>query len=104
MITSHPRLLQIFNQTLGGGGMDLAVEQMRRALAINCEFRECIFQSADWARPNGPSVLRQALWTLHNPSALQEILRAHSELHADAWIVHNWNRWFRRAFTPLLLR
>jgi hypothetical protein len=40
MITSHPRLLQIFNQTLGGGGVDLAVEQMRRALAIKCEFRE----------------------------------------------------------------
>lgn len=90
MNNRRPRLLQVFNQTLGGGGMDVAVEQMRCSLAAECDFRECLFKSADWEKPDAPSVLSQAIWTLHNPGALQKILSAHRELQADAWIVHNW--------------
>src|SRR5262249_25599723 len=79
-----------FNQTLGGGGMNLAVERMRRVLATQCDIHECLFQSADWTKPDAPSRLRQALWTIYNPPALRRILAAHRELHADVWIVHNW--------------
>jgi glycosyltransferase involved in cell wall biosynthesis len=90
MSNLRPRLLQVFNQALSSGGIDLAVEQVRRALENHCEFRECLFQSAAWAKPDAPSVLHQALWTLHNRGALQRILAVHHEMHADAWIIHNW--------------
>ena len=90
MKLSRPRLLQISNRTLGIGGLNLAVERMGRLLADQCEFRECLFQSADWAGREAPSVPRQALWLLHNPSALQRVLAAHHELRADVWIIHNW--------------
>jgi glycosyltransferase involved in cell wall biosynthesis len=86
----RPRLLQIFNRTLGGGGMDLAVERMRQALAAECDLRECVFQSSDWAGPGAPSVVRQGLHMLYNRGALQKILVTHREMHADVWVVHNW--------------
>jgi glycosyltransferase involved in cell wall biosynthesis len=90
MSTSHPRLLQIFNRTIGGGGEDVAVEHMRRLLTARCVFHECLFESDDWTGPEAPAVSRQALWLLHNNQALEQILTAHRKLRADAWIVHNW--------------
>jgi len=90
MSASYPRLLQIFNRTIGGGGEDVAVEHMRRLLGARCVFRECLFESDDWTGPEAPAAARQALWLMHNNQALKKILMAHHELRADAWIVHNW--------------
>jgi glycosyltransferase involved in cell wall biosynthesis len=84
------RLLQIFNETIGGGGMDVAVERARLVLSANCDFRECTFHSSDWTTADAPSIPRQALSILYNSKALNRILAVHEEFKADAWIVHNW--------------
>lgn len=89
-VTRRPRLLQIFNESIGRGGMELAVERLRSALPAACDLRECGFRSADWLGANAPSIPRQALWLARNPPVLRAILAAHRELRADAWIVHNW--------------
>jgi glycosyltransferase involved in cell wall biosynthesis len=87
---NSPRLLQIFNRSIGGGGMDVAVERARLVLSANCDFRECTFDSSDWTRADAPSLPRQALSMLYNSTALNRILAVHEEFQADAWIVHNW--------------
>ncbi len=90
MPSERPRLLQIFNRTLGGGGEDVAVERISRLLEGACEMRDCVFQSADWTGPQAPPAWQQARWMWRNPAALDQILKAHRETRAEAWILHNW--------------
>jgi hypothetical protein len=42
------RLLQIFNRPLGGGGEELATQEIARILSQDPGFAEAIFQSAEW--------------------------------------------------------
>lgn len=94
MIDAHvipkPRLLQISNNAIGGGGEELAVSHIARLLTSECVFEDCIFDSSDWQGEHAPPIWQQAAWTFYNPKSIRKILEIQHTLNAQAWIVHNW--------------
>ena len=84
------RLLQIFNRTHGGGGEELATQQIAHILSRECDFAETVFESADWTGPNAPPIWKQAAFTFYNPQSLCRIREAQQRLNAQAWILHNY--------------
>jgi glycosyltransferase involved in cell wall biosynthesis/ADP-heptose:LPS heptosyltransferase len=84
------RLLQIFNRPLGGGGEELATQEIARILSKNPGFAEAIFQSAEWTGPQAPPPWKQAALTFYNPRSIQRLREAQEKTDAQAWILHNY--------------
>jgi len=70
------RLLQIFNRHLGGGGEELATQEIARILSKDPGFDEAIFQSAEWTGPQAPPRWKQAALTFYNPHAIRRLREA----------------------------
>jgi glycosyltransferase involved in cell wall biosynthesis/ADP-heptose:LPS heptosyltransferase len=84
------RLLQIFNRPLGGGGEELATQQIARILSKDPGFSEATFQSAEWIGPKAPPPWQQAALAFYNPSAIRRLREAQARSQAQAWILHNY--------------
>ncbi len=84
------RLLQIFNRPLGGGGEELATQQIARILSQDPGFARAIFQSAEWTGPQAPPRWKQAALTFYNPAAMRRLRDAQAKTRAQAWILHNY--------------
>src|SRR5208282_6053249 len=84
------RLLQIFNRPLGGGGEELATQEIARILSKAPGFAEAIFQSAEWTGPQAPPRWKQAALTFYNPQAIRRLREAQEKTDAQAWILHNY--------------
>jgi glycosyltransferase involved in cell wall biosynthesis/ADP-heptose:LPS heptosyltransferase len=84
------RLLQIFNRPLGGGGEELATQEIARILSKDPGFAETIFQSAEWTGPQAPPRWKQAAFTFYNPQAIRRLREAQEKNDAQAWILHNY--------------
>jgi len=84
------RLLQIFNRPLGGGGEELATQEIARILSKDPGFDEAIFQSAEWTGPQAPPQWKQAALAFYNPDAIRRLRAAQAKTRAQAWILHNY--------------
>ncbi|MFZ0829046.1 MAG: glycosyltransferase [Verrucomicrobiia bacterium] len=84
------RLLQIFNRPLGGGGEELATQQIARILSQDPGFARAIFQSAEWTGPQAPPRWKQAALTFYNPQSMRRLREAQAKTRAQAWILHNY--------------
>jgi glycosyltransferase involved in cell wall biosynthesis/ADP-heptose:LPS heptosyltransferase len=84
------RLLQIFNRPLGGGGEELATQEIARILSKDPGFAEAIFQSAEWTGPEAPPRWQQAALTFYNPRSIRRLREAQQKTRAQAWILHNY--------------
>ena len=84
------RLLQIFNRPLGGGGEELATQEIARILSKDPGFAEAIFQSAEWTGPQAPPSWKQGPLTFYNPGAIRRLREAQNKINAQAWILHNY--------------
>src|ERR1017187_10519072 len=84
------RLLQIFNRPLGGGGEELATQEIARILSKDPGFAEAIFQSAEWTGPQAPPRWKQAALAFYNPHAIRRLREAQEKTGAQAWILHNY--------------
>jgi glycosyltransferase involved in cell wall biosynthesis/ADP-heptose:LPS heptosyltransferase len=84
------RLLQIFNRPLGGGGEELATQEIARILSKDPGFAEAIFQSAEWIGPQAPPRWKQPALTFYNPGSMRRLRAAQEKTKAQAWILHNY--------------
>ncbi len=84
------RLLQIFNRPLGGGGEELATQEIARILSKDPGFAEAIFQSAEWTGPQAPPRWQQPALAFYNPRSIRRLREAQARTQAQAWILHNY--------------
>jgi glycosyltransferase involved in cell wall biosynthesis len=85
----EPRVLQIFNRYLERGGEESAVRQFAEILAPQCNFAECLFESAEWKGADAPPKWKQMARTFYNPDAVGRLRQRQIETGANVWLVHN---------------